>query len=109
MLEDLYEPTERCKSQTERNCERNIPFDGEISFVTASHALAVRDILSSTNDGEFAPPDRLRESKKGPVDVGPGVPVSGDQKHLLADIYPGLVNLARRTGPGIFTLHVNVS
>ena len=77
--------------------------------MTVSHAFAVRDISPGTNDGELPSPDRLRESKKGSVDVGPWVPITGDQKHVLTDVDPRFMYPARRAGSSVLALHINIS
>ena len=45
----------------------------------------------------------------GSVDVGLGVPIARDQKHVFTDVNPGFMDLERRAGPGVDALHVNIT
>ena len=73
------------------------------------HALAVWNESPSTNNGEFSSPHDLHARKNGPIDVGLGVPVAGDQKHVLPDMNTGFMNTAGRAGPGVVALQVDVT
>ena len=109
MLEDLCEATERCESPDRGNYERvHIPFDRKIGLPAIPHAFGVGNISASTDDGYFSFPDNLRDGKDGAVDVGLGVPVAGNQKHVFTDVNTRFVDTEGRSGPAELALHINV-
>ena len=77
--------------------------------MTPRHALVVRNVLPGANDGEFSSPDCLRDSVYRSVDIGLGVPVTGDQKHVLTDVNSGFVDAEGCARPGVVALHVDVT
>ena len=110
MLKDLRKPVGYSKSRNRRNCERMcIPFDSEVSLATIFHALVVWDVSPSMNNGELSSPNNLRDGKYRPVDIGLGVPVTRDQKHISTDVNPRFMDAEGCSGPGVATLHVDVT
>ena len=110
MLEDLDKPTEHRKSPNRRiRGMIHIPFNRKVGLLPVLHALGVRDVPAGMNDREFSSPDRLHGSEDGPVDVCLGVPVAGNQEHVLTDVDTRFVDAERRPGPTVFALHVDVT
>jgi hypothetical protein len=109
VLEDFGEPIGRDESRNRRNLERDVPFDGQIGLAAISHALAVRDVPPSVNDGELSSPYDLHCSEDCSIHFGTRIPVSGYQKHVLTDVNPGLVNAVGPTGPVVLALHINIA
>ena len=110
LLKDLCKSVERRKSQNRRNHERIfIPFDSEVGLVAILHALVVWNISPGANDGELSSPGDLRDSKYRSVDVGLGIPVTRDQKHVSTNVNPRFMDAEGRSGPGVVALHVDTA
>lgn len=110
MLEGLGKPTDRRKNPNmEAHGSVHIPFHRKIGLLPAFHALGVRDVPAGTNDGEFTSPDNLQDRKDRPVDLCLGVPVAGNEEHVLANMDARFMDAERGPGPVVLALHVNIA
>ena len=109
MLEDLGEPTECRKSPKVTTHEKNIPFDRKFGLLPVLHVLGVGDVPAGTNDGELTPPNNLHDGKGRPIELCLGVPVPGNQEHVLTDMDARFVNGGRRPSPAVLALHIDVA
>lgn len=93
MLECLCKAV-RCRKRPDgRNYERaHVPFNCKIGLLAVFHALGVGDDPTGTDDSDLALPDDLCNGKDGAIDVGPGVPVARNQKHVFTDVNTGFVD-----------------
>ena len=77
--------------------------------MTIFDALVVRNIPPGMNDREFSPPYNLCGSKYRLVNVGLGVPVSRNQKHVSTNVDMRFVHTEGCPSPGVATPHVNIA
>jgi hypothetical protein len=110
VFKDLCEATGRRKGLNRRNHERvHIPSNRNVSLSTILHAFGVRDVPAGAYNRDFPFPDNLRDGKDGAVDIGLGVPVAGNQKHIFADVNARFMNAEGGSGPIELAFHVDVT
>lgn len=110
LFEHIGESIRCCKSRNGEGQQRdNKPFYRQLRLVAILHTFTVRNIPSSTNNGELSSPDGLCNGENGPVYIGPGIPVSRNQEHILAHMDPRFVDAEGTARPRVLALHVNVT
>jgi len=108
MLEDPREAAKRHENQNGSSSEgAHIPFNCEIGLSTVFHAFAVGYEPSSADDRHFTPPYGLGDGEDRPIDIGLGIPVSRDQKHVRSNEYTGLMDAEGSRSPVVPALHID--